>query len=808
MLNNVAEWSNSSVIIYKLTTPVTYYTKGVTFLCLLTGAATITIDGQTYSMADKDIVLLHPGATYNLESELSALIMELTIDYFSFRSAFPSSYDFIQCNSMQNKNIDHNTLLSYIARLAVFHYNDLEQNRFFLLSNIYQFFHYLDNDFLPNITDEKDKDKFQIRKDYIIEYIKKNYAQPITLNELAVNMDITPQYLAKFIKQNMDSTFIKLLNSTRIDEALNYVKYTEIEDVDIAQQCGFPATKIFINKFIEKFHTEPSAFRDAYKKSLQNIDSKEDAIIEEPSLARDFIVNNVNFSSYTSSAAENAEKSNISITLPQDQKKHKKNIWMDMINIGYSINFKNPSFREHIQLLQSELNFKYGRVQGIMDLINAYESQDSISYNLIEVFSIIDFLISVNIRPMLELGSKSITIYKDESGGLTQQKDVKESYSRLKNLLPVFLENCINRYGINEVSQWKFELWMQYNTTMSKVEPPSEYVKRFKFFRETIKSVMPTAEVGGPGFNTFMNFQHLIDVVKELNLKNAHPDFISYYLYPYKNNPGTTNSQGEYYILSKDKNMYKKYSQRVKSIVNQYLSDDTKLYVTEYSSFVNSHNYINDSSYAAAFIIKEAMDNWEYVDMFGYWLVSDISIEFEDAPEILFGGNGLITRSGIKKPSYYAYYFLNQLGNRLIAKGENYIVTTDNNRNFQILVFHYGYFNEQYCENQSTYKLLRYPSSAFEDLPSLDLSFNLKGIPSGTYTIRKHAINQNQGSILYNWLKMDTLSELAKKDIEYLKNISIPNISITKKDISGSLELTCQLKLNNIVFYEINPWLS
>ena len=808
MLNNVTPSPSSSSTIYKLISPVTYFTNGVTFLCLLTGAVQITLNGRTYDMTDKDVILLHPGTIYRLQSDISALIMELTFEYISFKASFPISYDFIKCNSMANRHLNYTTLKSYIAKLAMVHYTDLEQNHFFLLSNTYQFFHYINNEFLPNIMDKTTKDKFQLRQDYIIEHIKTNYIKPITLNELAAQMDITPQYLAKFIKQNMNSTFMEYLNNVRLDEASNYLKYTEKTQAEISQLCGFTTTKVFLDKFEEKFHSTPETIRNSYKKSLQSTDSKDDALIVEPSLAKDFILNKTNFISHISSIAEITEKRDISVTLPLEHKRPIKKMWMEMINIGYSINFKNPSFRKHIQLLQSELNFKYGRVQGIMDLINVYESQDNISYNLIEVFNIIDFLISVNIHPMLELGSKSITIYKDESGGLTYQKNTKESYSRLKRLLPVFLENCINRYGINEVSHWKFELWMQYNTTMSKVETPSEYVKRFKFVNETIKRIMPTAEVGGPGFNTFMNFQYLVDVAKELHSKQVYPDFISYYLYPYKNSPGILNNKGNHYILSKDKNMYKKYSQKIKTIINQHLSDDIKLYVTEYSSFVNSHNYINDSAYTAAFIIKEAMDNWEYVDMFGYWLVSDISIQFEDAPEILFGGNGLLTRSGIKKPSYYAYYFLNQLGNFLIEKEKNYIITTDTNQNFQILVFHYGYFNEQYCENQSTYKLLRYPSSAFEDLPPLELTFNLKCIPSGTYTIRKHTISQNQGSILYNWLKMDTPSELAKKDIDYLKNVSIPDVNITKKEISGSLELTCQLKPNNIVFYEINPWLS
>lgn len=43
--------------------------------------------------------------------------------------------------------------------------------------------------------------------------------------------------------------------------------------------------------------------------------------------------------------------------------------------------------------------------------------------------------------------------------------------------------------------------------------------------------------------------------------------------------------------------------------------------------------------------------------MMGYWHGSDLHTESYDADRVLYGDNGLLTKDGIKKPSFYSMHF-------------------------------------------------------------------------------------------------------------------------------------------------------
>lgn len=795
-------------IIYKLTVPVTYVNQGFSFLCMLTGNAALRLNDQVFHLTDKDVILLEPEQYYHLESEATALILELSFEYLFFKDAFSENYKRILCNSFLDTNHAYSTLRTYLAQIALVHYSDIIENRFYLLSNVFHLFHYISSEFIIPVSEtENNLNKQQKKLNKIITYIQKNYFRSITLQDLANEMDFTPQYLVKFMKQYLNQTFYEFVNHIRLLAAIDQLKYTDKSIAAIASSCGFPNLPAFQKTFHRSFGIDPTNYRKDLSLLVLPSDSKENSMITEPSLAKDYITNNIRITGYSNSIIESSSAETIIV----NASKHKPLVssWKELINLGFSFNFEKPSFRAHLAELQSELKFKYGRIQGILELIDIYSSDNTTTYTLIKVFRIIDFLRSIQMLPLFELGNKSYSIYKETVHELPSQQSGSDYQQMVEQLLPVLLKNCINRYGFQEVSLWKFELWMEYNTVMTVCETPASYVNRFQFVYETVKSFVPSAKVGGPGFNTFMNISYLEDVLKELLKKHLVPDFISFYLYPYihPGGSGLTEAGDLQVLLSKDKNIYKRYVDQITLFVHKHFRKQAELYVTEYSSFISSHNYINDSTYQAAFIVKETMDNFAFLQTLGYWLLSDISITYDDAADILFGGNGLVSRDGIKKPSYYAFHFLESLGNHLISKGNHYIVTSNSSRSFQILVYHYGYFNEEYCENQKKFELLRYPSSVFEHLPPLDLTIQLTEIPSGTYIIRQHTLDQGHGSILYEWMRMDTPKDLNNQEINYLKHISVPEIKLYKKEVTDLLEVTCHLNLNDVVLFEIDLYL-
>ncbi|HHV12169.1 MAG TPA: helix-turn-helix domain-containing protein [Clostridiales bacterium] len=793
----------SNAIIYKVTEPVYYRSEGVTFLCMLSGDAVITWDNKSYYLSDKDVLLFGPNEYYHLKSDTSALILELSFDYVFFKETFSSDYGRLICNSILDQEHDYKTLRRHLAGTAIVHYSDLQENRFYLLSNIFQLFHYLSNEFIHPVPEDETTSKQQRKINRILSYLQKNYQNSISLQDLAGYMSLTPQYLERLMKQSLNVTFYDYLNQLRLQAAYELLNNTAHSLNYIALSCGFPNLSSFQNSFVGKYGVSPAKYREDKLLELPPSDSKAASSITD-ALAKDFLTNSIRLPNYSNSMVENSTP--VTATVSAARHKPFPPVWKDMINLGLCNNFERPSFRSHLTILQNELKFKYGRIQGILDLIDIYSSEDTTNYNFNKIYRILDFLQTIHMYPLFELGNKSPTIYKDYMDTLPSKRQGSQYSSRLKKLLPVFLVNCINRYGFKEVSNWRFELWMEYSDFMTAVEAPADYVKRFRFVAETVKQHIPHAEVGGPGFNTFLPADYLDALLKEFVKSHVQPDFVSIYLYPYIHpQSGPFDDKGQLIIiLNKDKNAYKKLVDGARQLLHKHFTAMPKLFVTEYSSVMYSHNYINDSTYQAAFIVKETLDNYSALDSFGYWLISDVSMEYEEAVNILFGGNGLISRDGIKKPSYHALSFLSALGDRIIARDNNYIITSNSNNKFQILAYHYCHYSEEYCDDINRYRSFRLPASAFEVLPPIDLTIQLKDIPPGTYTIRQHVIDHEHGNILNDWLRLDAPSNLSDQDIEYLKSISIPAFKIYKKEVTDLLSVSCHLNTNDIILTEID----
>lgn len=146
--------------------------------------------------------------------------------------------------------------------------------------------------------------------------------------------------------------------------------------------------------------------------------------------------------------------------------------------------------------------------------------------------------------------------------------------------------------------------------------------------------------------------------------------------------------------------------------------------------------------------------------MFCLWMGSDWVSSYYDSVGISYGGGGILTKDTICKPAYYAFSFLNQMGNQLVFKDEHMIITKKNNE-YYIVCFHYKRFSSNYFmkdEDKITFWELQ---NIFEGDRNLHISVRLKQLFSnGIYTVKKRSINEQEGSLLAEWGKFQFDTEL------------------------------------------------
>ena len=73
--------------------------------------------------------------------------------------------------------------------------------------------------------------------------------------------------------------------------------------------------------------------------------------------------------------------------------------------------------------------------------------------------------------------------------------------------------------------------------------------------------------------------------------------------------------------------------------------------------------------------MKNLLKNYDRLDSFCYWSLTDLIRENPLPPNQFHGGLGIYTSSGLRKGVFYVFYFANMLGDELIASGDGYFIT-------------------------------------------------------------------------------------------------------------------------------------
>ena len=94
-------------------------------------------------------------------------------------------------------------------------------------------------------------------------YIEAHYADSgLTLDQVASEMGISPNYFSAQFKQNTGSSFINYLTNVRISHAKEYLKSGNYKTYEVALRCGYENPTFFSTIFKRRTGVSPSEYRD------------------------------------------------------------------------------------------------------------------------------------------------------------------------------------------------------------------------------------------------------------------------------------------------------------------------------------------------------------------------------------------------------------------------------------------------------------------------------------------------------------------------------------------------------------------
>ncbi|ADL68219.1 GH39 family glycosyl hydrolase [Thermoanaerobacterium thermosaccharolyticum] len=319
-------------------------------------------------------------------------------------------------------------------------------------------------------------------------------------------------------------------------------------------------------------------------------------------------------------------------------------------------------WRVQIKKVKDAIGFKYVRFHGLLndDMSVCSKHNGFFVYSFFNIDSIFDYLLSIDMKPFVELsfmpevlasGTKTVFHYK---GNITPPK----KYEEWGDLIEALAKHLIERYGIEEVEKWYFEVWNEPNLKDFWSGTKDEYFQLYKTTANAIKRVNNNLKVGGPV--TACN-AWIADLIDFCNAENVPLDFISTHHYPTDEALGHGLNMEEA-LAKSPRGITKSMCEKARKEAGSY-----PLFYTEWNSSPSCRDSYHDDPFAAAFVVKSVFDNAGLVDIYSFWTFSDIFEELPFPSTPFHGGFGLLNIHGIPKPTFRAFELLHRAGDKLIT---------------------------------------------------------------------------------------------------------------------------------------------
>jgi xylan 1,4-beta-xylosidase len=349
--------------------------------------------------------------------------------------------------------------------------------------------------------------------------------------------------------------------------------------------------------------------------------------------------------------------------------------WEQMFGSGRAILTLRESYRDDLRAVKKVADFKYVRFHAILhDEVGVYDVDDRGEpvYNFSYVDQIYDGLLKNGVRPFVEISfmPKKLAFNPDALHPFWYKPNVSppKSMERWDGLMKHFAEHLVERYGIDEVSQWYFEVWNEPNIDFwGGIPRDRSYFDLYAHTAGDLKAVSPRLRVGGPATAAAA---WVSDFLKFTSDHDVPVDFVSTHGYA---DDSTLDLFGKDIDIPTDDRVCRAVA-KVHNEIKQSSTPDIPLFWTEWN--VQGMKEARDTIFAGPGLANTIRQCDGMVNMMSWWTFSDVFEEGGPVSRPFIGMFGLRAKGGINKPSYYAYGLLHELGDRRISNESRNVIAT------------------------------------------------------------------------------------------------------------------------------------
>ena len=350
--------------------------------------------------------------------------------------------------------------------------------------------------------------------------------------------------------------------------------------------------------------------------------------------------------------------------------------WEQMFGSGRAVLALRDDYRSDLVAVRQATGFSYLRFHGIFDDdvgLFHLDSQGKPVYNFSYVDQIYDGLIDRGVRPFVELSFMPAEMTSDPKAlqAFWYHPNIAppKNYAQWDGMISAFAHHLIERYGIEEVSHWYFEVWNEPNGFWAGTPVQETYFTLYDHTARALKVVSPRLRVGGPAtaqgamITAFLAHTHEHQVPV---------DFVTTHVY------GDDTAQNVFHTEENipRSDMVCRTVGKVHDEIQASATPKIPFIMSEFNaSYANLPN-VTDTVYMGPWIANTIRECAGKVDLMSYWAFSDVFEEQGVVRNPFYGGFGLIAAGRIPKPAYNAFAMLHRLGDEQLKVASDSAIVT------------------------------------------------------------------------------------------------------------------------------------
>ncbi len=437
------------------------------------------------------------------------------------------------------------------------------------------------------------------------------------------------------------------------------------------------------------------------------------------------------YKSESQNPAQGTETVSVDAAAPAQPFPH---FWETVFGSGRAVLSLREAYRNDLRRVKSITQMQYLRSHAIFhDEIGLYseDREGNPVFNFTYIDQIYDSLLENGVRPFVELSFMPRQLAASPIEHPFWYKPIvapPRDWSRWEDLIFRFAQHLVDRYGIDEVAQWYFEVWNEPNIDFWAGQPKeSTYYELYDRSARALKRVSHKLQIGGPATAQAAWMDRFI----EHCMRNGTPlDFVSTHVYA---NDTAKN------VFGTDENITRRdmVGRSVRKVYDQVKGSsrpELPIHWTEYNASYMNEIDVTDSPFMGPWLAHTIRQCDGLVTTMSYWTFSDVFEEQGVAGRPFYGGFGLIAQGGIPKASFNAFKLLHMLGGqRFVNNSESAITTRRPDGSLAIAVWNY--------------------SPPGEQGPAKSVKLEFKNLKDRKH-VRIHYVDGNRGSALRAWEAM------------------------------------------------------